>query len=334
MKGLEFKSFEILETKADDSGNLTINGYGAIFNNIDSGGDVIQKGSFIDTLNERKERIAFCYQHDIWNPIGKIKEIREDEKGLYLSVMISAAEDDIQTKIKEGILKEMSIGYRVVDCKDEIRNGETCRVLTKLSLYEVSLVLIAMKPLHMIEGMKSGVGEISSSFISMGEVFGVVMGDIINGLSQGGKSFAEYALSAVAAIGKVIQAKMMELAINIVSGEAAKTGLVGALVGLAASTAVLAVISGIMSKQQAPHLAEGGVSYGPTMALIGDNRSGKELVMPFEKSGEFADAISRRMGGASGGAVYGVIRGDDIHLVTSKAQGRAVRRGSGQTITF
>jgi len=155
MKGLEFKSFKILETKADDSGNLMITGYGAVFNNVDAGNDVIQKGAFAETLTERLGRIAFCYQHDIWNPIGKIQSIYEDEKGLKLEVMISAAEDDIQTKIKEEILKEMSIGYRVIDAKDEIRNGVNCRVLTKISLYEVSLVTIAMNPLAMIEGMKS-----------------------------------------------------------------------------------------------------------------------------------------------------------------------------------
>lgn len=158
MKGLEFKSFAILETKADDSGNLIINGYGAIFGNVDSGKDIIEKGAFAETLIERKGRIAFCYQHDIWNPIAKIQELYEDEKGLYISAMISAAEDDIQTKVKEGILKEMSIGYRTLSSRNEMRNGENVNILEKVSLYEVSLVTIAMNPLAMIEGMKSEEG--------------------------------------------------------------------------------------------------------------------------------------------------------------------------------
>ena len=110
MKNLKFKNFDITETKADESGNLTISGYGAVFGNVDSYGDIIERGAFAKTLIERKDRIAFCYQHDIWNPIGKIESISEDEKGLKLTVKLSAAEEDIQTKVKEGILKEMSIG--------------------------------------------------------------------------------------------------------------------------------------------------------------------------------------------------------------------------------
>lgn len=191
------------------------------------------------------------------------------------------------------------------------------------------------RALPLIDDIKSGVSGVTDSFISMGDVLSVVMGDVVKGLSEGGKSFAEYALSAVSAIAKVIQAKMMELAINIVTGEAAKGGLVGALIGLAASTAVLAGISGIMSKQKAPHLAQGGVSYGPTMAMIGDNASGKEMVMPWEKTGEFAQKIASHMGGAGGNMSASVVlRGDDLHMVVKKAQDRAVRRGSGNTITF
>lgn len=155
MKALEFKSFDIREYKSDDSGNLIINGYGAIFDNVDDGDDKIIKGAFAETLIKRAGRIAFCFQHDLHNAIGKILEIREDEKGLFLSVMISAAEDDIQIKIKEGIYKEMSIGYRVLDSKDEVIDGKTIRVITKILLYEVSIVTIAMNEYAGIESMKS-----------------------------------------------------------------------------------------------------------------------------------------------------------------------------------
>lgn len=155
MKKLEFKSFDITEHKADDSGNLIITGYGAFFGNLDSYKDIISAGAFAETLSEKKDRIAFCYQHDIWNPIGKIQEIKEDMQGLWLKVMLSAAEDDIQTKVKEGILKEMSIGYRVVDSAEEMRNGEHVRILKKINLYEVSLVTIAANPLAVIQSMKS-----------------------------------------------------------------------------------------------------------------------------------------------------------------------------------
>lgn len=155
MKDLEFKSFEITETKADDDGNLTISGYGAIFGNIDSYGDIIERGAFASTIVKRGERIAFCYQHDTWNPIGKILELREDDKGLYLKVQLSGAEKDIQTKVKEGILKEMSIGYRILEARNEIREGKDIRMLEDIELFEISLVTIAANPLAIITGMKS-----------------------------------------------------------------------------------------------------------------------------------------------------------------------------------
>lgn len=155
MKDLEFKSFDITKKESDDSGNLIISGYGAIFGNIDSYKDIISQGAFYDTLAEKKDRIAFCYQHDIWNPIGKILDIKEDQTGLWLKVMLSAAEDDIQTKVKEGILKEMSIGYRVTESQEEVRDSEPVRILKKISLYEISLVTLAANPLAVITGMKS-----------------------------------------------------------------------------------------------------------------------------------------------------------------------------------
>ncbi len=155
MKDLNFKSFEILEHKADASGNLTITGYGAYFGNIDAHGDIIEKGAFAKTLADRKDRIAFCYQHDIWNPIGKIMEIFEDEKGLFIKVILSAADMDIQTKVKEGILKEMSIGYRAMESASEVRDGEDVNVLKEIKLFEVSLVTVASNPLAVIETMKS-----------------------------------------------------------------------------------------------------------------------------------------------------------------------------------
>lgn len=153
---LQFKNFEIQETKKEDDGRLTITGYGAYFNNVDSYGDIIERGAFSKTLIERKGRIAFCYQHDIWNPIGKIEEIYEDEKGLKITVKLSAAEEDIQTKVKEGILKEMSIGYRAMKTRQGGGMGyEDANILEEIKLIEVSLVTVAANPLAVIESMKA-----------------------------------------------------------------------------------------------------------------------------------------------------------------------------------
>lgn len=151
---LQFKSFKIANVQ-EESGTMTIEGWGAVFGNIDSTNDVIVKGAFAKTLMERKDRIAFAYQHDIWNPIGKILDIKEDNTGLYVKVMLSAAEEDIQCKVKEGILKEMSIGYREINSTSGVQDGQDVQYLNEIMLYEVSLVTIASNPLAVITRMKA-----------------------------------------------------------------------------------------------------------------------------------------------------------------------------------
>ena len=143
------------EIKADSDNELIIEGHGAVKNNIDSYKDVIVDGAFTKTIKEQGERIAFCLQHDIRNPIGKIQEIKEDEKGLFLRVKISDAEGGIKTKVKEGILKEMSIGYSVIQAEEGEKDGKEVLFLQQIKLYEVSLVTLAANPLAIIEGMKA-----------------------------------------------------------------------------------------------------------------------------------------------------------------------------------
>ena len=67
---LKFKSFKIDNIIEEDT-DLVIEGWGAKYGNVDSYGDIMQPGSCTRTIKERGDRIAFCYQHDIYNPIGK-----------------------------------------------------------------------------------------------------------------------------------------------------------------------------------------------------------------------------------------------------------------------
>jgi uncharacterized protein len=152
---LLFKSFKLDNFQEDQNKRLTISGWAASFNNIDAGGDVILPGAFSKTLQDRKGRIAFCYQHEIDEPIGNILVLEERDKGLWIEVMLSASEEDIAIKIKEGILKEMSIGYCVVKYGSPKYTGDQVAYLEEIKLYEVSLVTIAMNEMAVVEGMKS-----------------------------------------------------------------------------------------------------------------------------------------------------------------------------------
>lgn len=156
-KSLEFKNFdfEIKSVEANEDGDLIIEGYGSKFGNVDSYKDIVAKGAFTKTLNENADRIAFCYQHDLFTPIGKIQNIKEDDYGLFISVKVSNAKncESYKTQINEGILKELSIGYTTVK---SIRNEETgVRTLVEVKLWEISLVTIAANSMAAITGIKS-----------------------------------------------------------------------------------------------------------------------------------------------------------------------------------
>ena len=71
-------------------------------------------------------------------------------------------------------------------------------------------------------------------------------------------------------------------------------------------------------------LKEGGLTTGPTLALIGDNASGKEAVIPFEKMGRFLEMA----GGTSQPqhiTVTGRISGKDILLTNERATDNRTR---------
>ena len=64
-----------------------VKGYGSYFGNKDSDGDVIAKGAYQKTIKENGDRVRYLWQHKMDKPIGKIKEMYEDDKGLMLSLI-------------------------------------------------------------------------------------------------------------------------------------------------------------------------------------------------------------------------------------------------------
>ena len=121
----EYKSFVFqLEDANEESGEFS--GYAAVFGNVDSGRDVIERGAFSKTIREDFDRIKILSQHnDCDLPIGKPLELREDEKGLYIRGKISDTQRgrDIKTLLKDGVLNELSIGYDAITADYDEENG-------------------------------------------------------------------------------------------------------------------------------------------------------------------------------------------------------------------
>lgn len=151
----EHKSFNFKLESADESSG-EFSGYAAVFGNVDSGSDIIEKGAFTKTLKENFERIKILSHHnDCELPIGKPIELREDENGLYIRGKISNTQKgkDIQTLLRDGVLTELSIGYDPVVFEIDEKLG--IRHLKEIRLWEISIVTWAMNEQAKIDEVKS-----------------------------------------------------------------------------------------------------------------------------------------------------------------------------------
>jgi len=150
---MENKSFtnEGVSVKSEGN-NLYIEGYGAVYGNVDSYKDIVQAGAFDAFLaSDEAKRVKFCYCHSMREVVGKVEELKSDEKGLWFRVKISNTTlgKDVATLIEDEALTEFSIGYKT---EDSIYKDDGVRVLTKLSLYEISVVSRAANPKATLTG--------------------------------------------------------------------------------------------------------------------------------------------------------------------------------------
>jgi HK97 family phage prohead protease len=86
--------------------------------------------------------VKYLYQHDITKPIGKMKELYEDEKGLVFVAEVPKTTfgNEVLELMKYGVIDENSVGIMPVK-KDYDENG--VRMIKEVKLYEISAVTIA-----------------------------------------------------------------------------------------------------------------------------------------------------------------------------------------------
>lgn len=158
---------------ADDAPDGAFSGYGAFFGNVDSYGDVIQKGAFRETLKEAKANGffppmllnhgggMFCGSPEDELPVGAWVDMHEDENGLRV-------EGHIAIKTRRGgevyellrmepkpALNGLSIGYRVREAALGTKPGEPRRTIKKAELIEVSIVTLPANGKARVGSVKS-----------------------------------------------------------------------------------------------------------------------------------------------------------------------------------
>ena len=148
-----------LDITALDTAGRTVEGYAAVFGNLDLGADVIHPGAFSKTLAERGNRVVFLWQHDTAEPLGKLLELREDARGLFFKAVISdtARGRDALALLRDGAISGMSIGYDAIQGGvdfSKTADGVTIRNLRELRLWEISLVSLPMNEAAGVTALK------------------------------------------------------------------------------------------------------------------------------------------------------------------------------------
>lgn len=139
---------------ADEKAGI-IKGYGSYFGNKDSDNDVITKGAYKKTIAENGDRVKYLYQHDMNQPIGKMSELYEDDKGLVFVAEIAKTQlgNDVVQLMKSGVITENSVGIMPI----QKNNKGNYREITEVKLYEISAVTLAANDQAKILDVKGNV---------------------------------------------------------------------------------------------------------------------------------------------------------------------------------
>ena len=131
-------TFKFVE-EADD-GSVNIKGY-ASTNDTDRAGDVIEKEAWEKGgLENYTNNPVILFNHDYNRPIGRATGLETDDRGLRIAANISKSAGDVTNLVKEGILRALSVGFRVKDA-DYIEETDGLKI-SDAELFEVSVVSV------------------------------------------------------------------------------------------------------------------------------------------------------------------------------------------------
>lgn len=157
------KNFAFKADSVADDGTFT--GYGSVFGNVDSYGEIVMPGAFSKSLKDIRDGgdpLPMLWNHNPNEPIGGYTALEEDARGLKVSGFIMVDEvaraREIHALMKRRVIKGLSIGYYVDEDSKDAKTGS--RLLHKLDLREISPVTFPANVEAEIESVKSAITEI------------------------------------------------------------------------------------------------------------------------------------------------------------------------------
>lgn len=151
------KNIRLTQKSVTDTGEFE--GYGSVFGNEDSAGDIVAQGAFAASLAEHKSQgtmPALLWQHDSRKPIGVYTEMREDSRGLFVKGKLELDTQlgrEAHVLLKAGALNGLSIGY-MIKRWERSEEDDNIWTLLELDLWECSIVTFPANEQARVSGVK------------------------------------------------------------------------------------------------------------------------------------------------------------------------------------
>ena len=135
-----------------------VTGYFSVFGNKDLEGDVVQKGAFAKSIQERHSKglIKHLLDHKEDQVVAKIIELEEDDYGLKFVSKIGTHSlgQDYLKMVESELINQASFGYSVV--KEQYDEKSRSNFLKEVKLYEGSSIqFLGMNPEAGLTTLKS-----------------------------------------------------------------------------------------------------------------------------------------------------------------------------------
>lgn len=155
--------YKAINFKADDTGKIS--GYFSTYDEEpDSYGDIVAPGAFTDTIKAREATghpFPLCFNHNMDAVIGTVDSIEDTEKGPLITASFLNTEkaQEVREMVKSGGVYQFSFAYDVKDWEEPTEEQKAkgiANVLTKVDLYEVSVVVVPANQNAVVTDIKSG----------------------------------------------------------------------------------------------------------------------------------------------------------------------------------
>ena len=170
---MEHKTFDLIETKADDAGHFTA--LASVFGNVDHVGDRMVKGAFAKTLEQWRasgDPIPVILSHQWDDPnyvVGKAdpRAVYEDDRGLVVQGSLDLSNPvakQVHKLMRDRLLKGWSFGYTVPNGGQKQNDG--ANEISEVELIEVGPTLKGANPAAQLQEVKSALKAVAPETVT------------------------------------------------------------------------------------------------------------------------------------------------------------------------